>query len=191
MTCHSRSNDRFDALHTKPEAGWAQSIELKILTLNDVQLGLSFSLKQTILIFTRQTLLNEEKQKMKWDFLSKFYVFLYEVHLKSICYGDQINWKSSSKFLEIIVVAELLSSYNMQLQNFVFSQHKLPKNYWQIVPSIKLWLFYKYKIEKLPQNKVLLDKVWLDTKNRAFPLTLFLANLPNIYKRNPTTFLIL
>ncbi len=46
---------------------------------------------------------------------------LYEVHLKSIRYGDQMNWKSSSKFLETIVVVELLSSYNMQLQNFLLS----------------------------------------------------------------------
>ncbi len=39
----------------------------------------------------------------------------YEVHLKSIRNGDQMNWKSSSKFPETIVVVELLPSYNMQL----------------------------------------------------------------------------
>ncbi len=81
----------------------------------------------------------------KPQFFQAWFARVYEVHLKSIHYGDQMNWKSSSKFLEIIVVAELLSSYNMQLQNFAFSQHKMPKNYWQIVPSIKLWLFHKYK----------------------------------------------
>ena len=49
-----------------------------------------------------------------------------------------MNWKSSSKFPETIAVAELFSSYNMQLQNFIFLQHKLPKNYGQIVRSVKL-----------------------------------------------------
>ncbi len=45
----------------------------------------------------------------------------YEVHLKSIRYVDQMNRKSSSKFLETIIVAELLSSYNMQFQTLFFT----------------------------------------------------------------------
>ncbi len=52
---------------------------------------------------------------------------IYEVRLKSIRYGDQMNWKSSSKFLETIIMAELLSSYNKQLQNFVFFTTQITK----------------------------------------------------------------
>ncbi len=41
-------------------AGRAQSVELKILTLNDMSSGLSLTFKQTMLIFTRQILNNAE-----------------------------------------------------------------------------------------------------------------------------------
>ncbi len=62
-----------------PAVGWvltnlipvsaAQSVESKILTFNDVSFRLSLTLKQTILIFTRQ-MLNEKEYKLQGDFLS-------------------------------------------------------------------------------------------------------------------------
>ncbi len=53
------------------QAGCTQSIESKILALNDVLLGLSLTLKQTMLIFTRQ-MLSKEEWKLKANFLSEF-----------------------------------------------------------------------------------------------------------------------